>query len=681
MTVKRRSASDRKNRYVAAYAAVILIINFLIAGKLFAQEYSDYLSSNEGTFIAIAREVAKRPGDILWFPMWDCGLPFQNTYLPFLHLIVGVFSRLSGHSAALAFHQVCAAFYCLGPVAVLLLAYAMTKQPGTSFFAALAYSIVSPSAMLIPAITNDVGGVLRLRRLHVLVGYGEGPPTAALTIFPLAVLFLYLAITRRQMWMKVAAGALMGLTVLTNAFGGTLLIMAAICLLCSIETSRLWRNAATVAIIGVLSWCWIMPLFPPSVLAAIRMNSPTVGGDFHYTMRTWIALAVLAAGFAALAFGLRAMRSKPEIQFFALFAFVTTGVVMLAFFAEIYLLPQPHRYHVAMDMAICLLVVFAVREAGRRLPPRVAMALVAVCVVLAAVQTRHQIRYARASIHSIPRIENTAVYKVAMWANDHMHGERVFVGGAYGFYFNDFTDTPQMTGGHDPMQPNFLMRSAPFQIYSGMGAGADEGNIAVLWLKAFGTRAIYVPGPASEEFYKPFRNPAKFDGILPVLWHEGGDTIYGVPAHSESLAHAVPEAALVRTMPVNGIDMDQVKRYVSAIEDPAASEADWQWKNWHSGTLHATVQPGQAISLQVTYNPGWHAVANGVTQKTRADGLDLLVIEPQCRGACTIDVSYDGGFELRASIAASIAAMLLSLGLIIRSIGIRGSGRSAVHHA
>jgi len=91
-----------KRNAVAAYAAVILIVNILIAGKLFSQEYSDYLSSNEGTFIAIAREIAARPGDILWFRIWDCGLPFQNTYLPLLHIVVGAFSRLSGHSAALA---------------------------------------------------------------------------------------------------------------------------------------------------------------------------------------------------------------------------------------------------------------------------------------------------------------------------------------------------------------------------------------------------------------------------------------------------------------------------------------------------------------------------------------------------------------------------------------------------
>jgi hypothetical protein len=484
-------------------------------------------------------------------------------------------------------------------------------------------------------------------------------------LFSLAILFLYLAMTRRQLWIKVAAGAFMGMAVLTNAFAGTLEIMTAVCLLCAFETQRFVRNMATVGVVGLLSWGWILPLFPPSVLAAIRMNSPTVGGDFHYNLKTWLTLAVVAIGFAGLVAGMRTLRVKAELQFFALFAFVTTAIVTLAFFAEIYLLPQPHRYHVAMDMALCLLAVFAAREWARRLPRNAALGLLGVCAILAAAQTRHAVHYARESIHSV-QIEKTGLYRVARWMNDHMGSRRVFVGGAYAFYFNDLSDTPQMTGGHDPMQLNFQMRSVPFQIASGMGSGAEEGNVAALWMRAFGTRAISVPGPTSEEYYKPFTNPKKFDGVLPVLWHEGGDTIYGVPVRSDSLAHVLPVSALVRTPPENGIDIAQVKPYVAALEDAAYPEAQWAWKTWHSGTIHANVQPGQAISLQVTWTPGWHASVNGQAQKIRADGLGLIAIEPACQGACTIEVFYDGGPELRATCAVSVGVMLLVCWLLLR---------------
>ena len=124
------------------YPAVILILNIALVAKLFRVEYSAYLGSNEGTFIAIARQVAAHPGDLRWWPHWYCGMPFQNTYLPLLPLLTGTFSLLTGHSAALAFHQVCAVFFSVGPVCLYFMAWRMTRQPGTSFAAALAFSLL-----------------------------------------------------------------------------------------------------------------------------------------------------------------------------------------------------------------------------------------------------------------------------------------------------------------------------------------------------------------------------------------------------------------------------------------------------------------------------------------------------------------------------------------------------------
>lgn len=76
----------------AARAAAVLIliaINVAIAGAVFGVEYSAYLESNEGSFIAIARGVASHPRDLAWWPLWECGLPFDNTYLPLLPLAAG----------------------------------------------------------------------------------------------------------------------------------------------------------------------------------------------------------------------------------------------------------------------------------------------------------------------------------------------------------------------------------------------------------------------------------------------------------------------------------------------------------------------------------------------------------------------------------------------------------------
>src|ERR1043165_4983298 len=44
-------------------------------------------------------------------------------------------------------------------------------------------------------------------------------------------------------------------------------------------------------------------------------------------------------------------------------------------------------------------------------------------------------------------------------------------------------------------------------------------------LKAFGTYLVHVPGPESDDVYKPIVHPCKFDGVLPRVWHEGGNSI------------------------------------------------------------------------------------------------------------------------------------------------------------
>jgi uncharacterized membrane protein YfhO len=57
------------------------------------------------------------------------------------------------------------------------------------------------------------------------------------------------------------------------------------------------------------------------------------------------------------------------------------------------------------------------------------------------------------------------------------------------------------------------------------------------------------------------------------------------------------------------------------------------------------VSAGQAISVQTCYHPGWHAKANGRTAPIVRDGLGFLLIQPDCRGPCHIELTYNGGVE------------------------------------
>jgi hypothetical protein len=313
-----------------------------------------------------------------------------------------------------------------------------------------------------------------------------------------------------------------------------------------------------------------------------------------------------------------------------------------------------------MDMSVCLLAVFGGAEILRRVRRR-ALTVAAVALTLAlAAQGRHAVRYGRGLVRSTD-VTQSAMYKVTRWMDANLHGARAMVGGSYSFYYNDFSDAPQLHGGQDPMLPDFMLRIATFTIYSGMNAGARDGEIATLWLKALGAHAVSVPGPDSEEVYRPFVNPRKFDGLLPVLWREGDDTVYGVPARSDSLAHVMAVGDLVRDPPINGLDTAELEKYVAALDDPSYPEARWRWTSRHSAVIDAVVAPGQVISAPVTYTPGWRALGAEVTQ----DGLGLIVLKPACQGACEITVTYDGGTEWRVTGCLSVVAMLTVLALAL----------------
>jgi F0F1-type ATP synthase membrane subunit c/vacuolar-type H+-ATPase subunit K len=647
------------------YPLLILLVNLLIVAREFRVDYSAYLMSNEGSFIAIARSVASHPGDLLWSPLWDLGLPFQNTYIPGLHILVGAFSRLTGHSPALSFHQVCGLFFALGPVAVYFMAWTVTRLPGTSWFAALAYSLVSPTAWLMPAIRGDVGGPWNLRRLQILAFYGEGPHTACLFFVPLAILFLYLAVTRGRLWMKIAAGLCLGLAVLMNAFAAVILGIAALALIAVNPAKRGWRSAWLVLAIALLAYMWISPLLPPSVAADIHRNSSRAEGEYPFD-----AVSALGSGFLGFAclslwFVTKGRVSAPLRMFF-LFTLAVSSVVLLAYYAKCNIVPQPLRYGTTMDMALCLSAVFGGAALFRAFAKSLLRPVAIVLVLAAIVQTRHDVRYARNLIRRID-VTTTTTYHLAQWMNDHMQGQRVFVGGAHSFHFNAFTDTPQFHGGHDPMQPSMLTLIGGFVIASGMNTGSRDMEICAVWLKALGAHAFSVPGPLSDPYYRPFTNPERFEGHFPVLWRESDTTIYGVPSRSTSLAHVVPANSLVQHFPVNGLDIDEMKRYAAALEDPALPDAPFQWLNRHAASIQAKMEAGQVISIQERYMPGWTAVVNGQPRKIEQDALGLMVLKPACTD-CRVTITYDGGLQWRAACLASLLVTLLSAFALVRSL-------------
>src|SRR5207248_2958513 len=153
------------------------------------------------------------------------------------------------------------------------------------------------------------------------------------------------------------------------------------------------------------------------------------------------------------------------------------------------------------------------------------------------------------------------------------------------FWMNAFTDTPQLGGGFDQGTTNFMNRVAVYVLYSDDGVPGDKLATSELWLKAFGVDAVETGGAASGEYFKPWRNAEKFAGRYAVLWTDDHDFIYKVPRRSEAIAYALPPGVLAARTPVNGIDLEPLRPYVAALDNPAYPALDLRWKNHHEAVI------------------------------------------------------------------------------------------------
>ena len=635
------------------FCLALAAINVVLCAPLFGIAYLDDFQSNEGTYITFAHFLLEHWPHVSWFPWFNAGMPFENTYLPLTSVLTAAIAAITHCSPARALHLLAGLAYSLAPVFLYLFAVKLSCRRAPSFAAALAWSLCSPSA-LAPNILEDMGTPWGLRRLQNIVTYGETPHNLALCLLPVALLLL-VRFLERMTPRRFALAALAGAAVMaSNAFGIVVLGISSLFVFAARDRYPLKQLLAVggILLVGYLAICRFLP---PTLIALLRVNSQLVGGDYRFTRRSALLAAALAAVLALLWLATRRL-AEPALRFAMLFTAFFGGVTVLSIF-NLSFLPQPGRYHIEMEMGLCLTAAFV----GAVIVPfllRREIIVFAVCVVVAAVSLFVQdYRYARNLIHPAD-ITRSIPFREARWISAHMPGQRIFAGGEDEWWFNLFAENPQLSAGHEPSALNYIQRVAVYTIRSGENAGPRDAAISILWLKAFGCGAVTVAGPTSKDHYHGFVNPAKFDGLLPLAWREEGDSIYQVPLKSTSLAHVIPASAVVSRRPVHGLDVDPLERYVAGVEDPAIAPSPLTWDNPDRGHIQAHVNAGEVISVQMTYDPGWQARVNGRRVPVHSDGLGLMIIEPKWSGDCAIDLEFTGGLER----GICLVLMLLTLG-------------------
>jgi hypothetical protein len=639
----------------AAFPLLLLAVNLYIAKDLFFLEYGQFMWSIEGAYIAISRYMIENWRDLTWFPLWYGGIPFQNTYPPFLHAVVALAAVTFRISPAHAHHIVTAVFYCLGPIALYALALRLTGSRWYGFWAGWIYSIVSPSLFLLPVIRGDSDSLFEPRRFHVLAVYGEGPHITSLALLPAALLSLNLALSKRTPLWYVIAAISMAAVALSNWLGAFALSIAIFAyLLAYSATWDAWKPWLTTLGLGALAYALACYWIPPSTIRDISYNARTVGGDFGqtYTMLPIFLTAGLLAA-VLLKYAMHRLKVSAALQFSMLFALLMGAIPLASEWFKIALVPQPERYHLEFDLALCLAVVLGFRSFDCKIPGRFKALLAGALMVLSLFPARLDRRFARRVVKPVT-ISDTIEYQTAKWFDSHIQGGRVLAPGTISFWMNAFSDTPQLGGGFDQGIVNRTHDMVAYQIFSGEGAGDHAGEIATLWLRAYGAQAVAVGGAHSREIYKPFRRPDVFASSFPLALRDGDDSIHWVPGHDDTLAHVMSPESLVRDRPTFGRDLTETQGYVEALTKPAK----FRWTSRHSAVTEAALRPEDVVSVQITYHPGWRALANGKPCRVSSDGLGQIVVAPACSGECTLDLVYDGGPEMRAATIVSGASWL-----------------------
>lgn len=655
-------------------AAALAALNAWVCGRLFTAGYTDRFSSVDGAFISIARYLSRHWSDHSWWPIWHCGMPYEDTYVPLLHLVVAAVAALTKISAAHAYHIVVGIAYVLGPVTLYWMAACLGADRGSAFLSAAIYSLFSPSALLMPDVARDLGGLLFGRRLQVLTVYGEGPHISAMALLPLAIAALAYALEKRTGRSFALAAVALALIFLINVPGTMAAGVAVFCWLVVQPAGKrraAWTIAAGAAVLAYALACYGIP--PSSELVVLHNLGPM---HKAFSAAAKIAPFVLIALFgAAAAAGYLLSRTRaPLLLRFAIVYFaVTAALVLTASPTKFEMLPQAGRLQLEMEMAACLIAGGGLWYVYRHVPWRLPLILAVLFLIGAGFQIRNYRRRADIDIRPV-NLATRSEYASAMWADAHLQGERVYVTGSDSFWWNTFTDVPQVVGCCDQGEALPALATAQYLIYP--AAGPYHEILTKAYLEAFGAQAIVVSGSQSTDTYKDIRVPERFDNMFPVLHRELGDTIYAIPQRSPSLAHVVragetvPSDISVTMLPY------KIYSYSLVIEDPTRPAADFEWLSDGVARIRAEVKRDDLISVQVPWFSGWKASVGGHAIPISADGLGFQVLHPACDGACEITLRWTGRPDRTPSAIVSLAALAF-LGALCGSRRFRAPSQTA----
>jgi hypothetical protein len=605
---------------------LIFLFTAALIKPLFKAKYLERWDSIESTFIADGRFLKDHFPHPQWQPLWYCGTRYDYLYPPALRYGTAVLSLV--YLPVRAYHVYTALLYSIGIAGVYFLVWVMRRSRGAAWLAAAASALVSPAFLLIPPVRLD-SQHLAPWRLWVLLRWGEGPHISSLALLPFALAFAWLALQRRRPAALAAAGVCSALVALNNFYGATALAVFYPILVWSLwvthRDNRIWWRAAAIPALAYgLSAFWLTP----SYLRITIHNLQYVSSPGNAWSMALLGLAVVTF----LAVSLRSASRKPDRAYtvFVSGALLFMGLNVLGhFYFNFRVIGEPHRLGPELDLAITLAAVELLRRLWSwpaRTPTRVrwARAVAAMLVLCAAWPARHYVRHAWDLYPREMDYRQRVEYRMSEWMAAHLPQARTFVSGSVRFWWDTWHDLAQVDGGSQQGLLNRKVAAAQWEVHMG-----PDPELAVRWMTALGADAVIVSGKQSQDMYRDFTYPDKLSGVLPVLYDDRqGNVVYQVPRRYSSLARVLDQARLEAVQPIEQTNLESLRAYTAVIEGGPDSPTTTVWRGTDEMRVHARVAPGQSILVQVTYDPAWHAYADGKALPVHKDrGADFSVID------------------------------------------------------
>ena len=618
--------------------ALLFLFTAILIRPYWKLKYTDNWASIESTFIADARMLRDHWPRPLWQPFWYVGTRFDYVYPPALRYGTAAISKYASLDPAQAYHIYTGFFYCLGIGGVYLLARLGFAHRGIAIAAAIAAAIVSPGYLVLPDIAKDMFHT-GPTRLNVLVRYGEGPHMTAFACIPFALAFTWLALRRRSISWAIGAGIAATLVVSNNFYGATALAIFFPLLVWAIwVTDKQWRHFAYAAVVPLvaygLSAFWLTPSYLQITLRNMQFVSST--GNLW---SNWLGLLVLLA---FLSFSNRLFQGKPgqtwNLFLFGSALFFTLNILGNYWF-NFRVIGEPMRLVPELDLIwiyVALIPILWLWHKGR-LGQGLA---VAVAIGVAGVHYNY-IRHHRAIFPLGTDYKQTVYWRTPEWIAQNHPNARTYVTGAVRFWYNTWHDLYQLGGSSEQGLQNTMVMPSQWEIVMGPGP-----KLAVAWLQVMGVDLVAVHGANSDEWYKDFLYPKKFDGVLKEVYSfEWDNHIYQFPRRYRSMARIVDRTALAALPKIQDqIDIGSLEKYVAVYENGPEAPTATQWQGTDRMHFQGTTAANQSVILQTSYDPAWRAESNLGRLPVAQDQLGFVRIETPA-GVTQIDLIFDKPLE------------------------------------